>query len=136
MAGNSRSWKPGESGNPGGRPAVVAEVRDLARKQTLPAIRKLTWLMHHGKPDAVKVQSCVALLDRGWGRPIQAIQTDGVGGLVVNIIRNGDPAAPGEASGDRRVAPHAVAALGDGLPREVLRAARLNQPELFRDDDA
>ena len=73
MAGNSRSWKPGESGNPGGRPAVVAEVRDLARKQTLPAIRKLTWLMHHGKPDAVKVQSCVALLDRGWGRPIQAI---------------------------------------------------------------
>jgi hypothetical protein len=77
--------------------------------------------MEHGKPDAVQVAACTALLDRGLGRPVQAIQAEGVGNLVVVIHRN-QPAGPAEARGDRPMAPHApVAALGGGESREALR---------------
>jgi hypothetical protein len=88
----------------------------LARRYSSRAIERLSWLMEHGKPDAVQVAACTAILDRGFGRPLQSLQTEGqVGNLIVNIIRNPQPARPAEARGDRPVPPHApVAALGDG----------------------
>ena len=45
MAKSSSSFKPGESGNPGGRPKVVAEVRELARQHTAAAIQTLASIM-------------------------------------------------------------------------------------------
>jgi hypothetical protein len=125
--GNLRPWKPGQSGNAAGRPAVVAEVRDLARKQTKPAIRTLTHIMHHGKTDQARVAAASALLDRAWGKPIQAIQTDGVGTLVVNIVRTQAPAGPTEARhGDVRGHGPIAPVLGDGFEsREALRDGRV-----------
>jgi hypothetical protein len=37
MAKSGGSFKPGQSGNAGGRPKVVAEIRDLARQHTAEA---------------------------------------------------------------------------------------------------
>ena len=38
-------FKPGQSGNPGGRPKGFAEVRELARHHTVAAIEKLVSIM-------------------------------------------------------------------------------------------
>ena len=62
----------GISGNPGGRPAAEREVRELARKYTTRAIRRLAALMKSSN-ERVAVAATIALLDRAWGRPAQAL---------------------------------------------------------------
>jgi hypothetical protein len=74
MPRSSTTWAPGNSGNPGGRPRAVVEVRDLARSCTEAAVRTLVEIMTNPKaPAAARVAAAVAVLDRGWGRPPQAV---------------------------------------------------------------
>lgn len=74
MPRSSTTWGPGRSGNPGGRPRAVVEVRDLARSCTEAAVRTLLEIMTNSKaPAAARVAAAVAVLDRGWGRPPQAV---------------------------------------------------------------
>jgi hypothetical protein len=65
-------FKKGQSGNPGGRVGVPAEVRDLARQHSTEAIERL---IHWMKSDdgRISVAAANALLDRGFGRPAQLI---------------------------------------------------------------
>jgi hypothetical protein len=69
----SSAWKRGQSGNPGGRPKVSAEIRDLARMQGAQAIERLVELMH-SKNESVAVRAAEALLDRGYGRPVHGME--------------------------------------------------------------
>ena len=69
----SSAWKRGQSGNPGGRPKVSAEIRDLARDHGAQAIERLVALMH-SKNENVAVRAAEALLDRGYGRPMQGME--------------------------------------------------------------
>ena len=63
-------FKKAQSGNPGDRPKEVAEVKALARAQTTIAINTLVSIAKSKKAtDAARVSACVALLDRGWGKP-------------------------------------------------------------------
>jgi DNA-binding response OmpR family regulator len=64
-----RPFPAGMSGNPGGRPKVIAEVRDLARQHTRKAIGTLVKVMQSGESDSARVAAANALLDRGFGRP-------------------------------------------------------------------
>jgi hypothetical protein len=67
-----RPFQKGQSGNPGGRPAVVAEVKELARAHTAEAIQTLVSIMTNPKSaDAARVSAANALLDRGYGKPPQ-----------------------------------------------------------------
>jgi hypothetical protein len=67
----------GQSGNPGGRPKVVAEVKELAREHTAEAIQTLVSIMRSPKsPPAARVSAANALLDRGYGKPPQHITGD------------------------------------------------------------
>jgi hypothetical protein len=61
----------GRSGNPGGRPKAALNVQELARTYTKDAIQTLVEAL---KDPKLKVQAATALLDRGWGKPIQAIE--------------------------------------------------------------
>jgi hypothetical protein len=65
-------FKKGQSGNPGGRVGVPAEVRDLARQHSTEAIERL---IHWMKSDdgRISVAAANALLDRGYGRPAQLV---------------------------------------------------------------
>ncbi len=75
--GRGRPFKKGQSGNPGGRPKAIAEVRDLAREKTKKAIEGLASIADDTKaPPAARVAAYNSLLDRGWGRPAQTISGD------------------------------------------------------------
>jgi hypothetical protein len=64
-------FKPGQSGNPGGRPKGWAEVNALARQHTAAAIEALVKSLGDRR---TRVQAAQALLDRGWGKPMQAVE--------------------------------------------------------------
>jgi len=65
----------GCSGNPGGRPKVEGDVRELAREHGPDAIRRLVQLMHSPN-ERVAVAACAAILDRAYGRAAQAVRMD------------------------------------------------------------
>jgi hypothetical protein len=66
-----RGFMPGRSGNPNGRPK--GDVQALARQHTERAILTLVESLDDPK---LKVQAAVALLDRGWGKPVQEIASE------------------------------------------------------------
>jgi hypothetical protein len=67
---------PGVSPNPGGRPAALADVRDLAREHTPAAVAKLASIMENGKSEMAQIAAATALLDRAWGKATQPIAGD------------------------------------------------------------
>ena len=72
MPASSTTWAPGKSGNPGGRPRIIEAVRDIARESTTLAIETLRTIAADTEaPHAARVSAATALLDRGWGRPMQ-----------------------------------------------------------------
>lgn len=67
-------FQKGQSGNPGGRPKDVFGIRDLARSYSPDAIKTLATIMQDkGAPEAARVSAACAILDRGYGKPAQAI---------------------------------------------------------------
>jgi hypothetical protein len=79
----STSFKPGVSGNPAGRPRrsdtiaarqAFVTVKAAARALTQEAIDTLAAVMRDGRaPATARISAAVALLDRGHGRPSQAV---------------------------------------------------------------
>lgn len=64
----------GHSGNPGGRPSGLGEIREIARQHTDEAVQVLVSVMNDAKAaPAARVGAASAILDRGWGRAHQSI---------------------------------------------------------------
>ena len=82
----STSFRPGQSGNPAGRPLkpaaieaqkVQADVKVLARECAPDAVSTLRTIMLDAKaPPAARIGAANALLDRGYGKPCQAVEVD------------------------------------------------------------
>jgi hypothetical protein len=70
---SGHGWRPGQSGNAGGRPKNVVNVQELARSHTEAAIETLVDALRDPR---LKVQAAVALLERGWGKPLQPVVTN------------------------------------------------------------
>src|ERR1044072_5042431 len=69
-----KTLKKSQSGNLGGRPKVLAEVKELARAHTGDAIETLVSIMTNPKSaPAARVSAANALLDRGYGKPPQHV---------------------------------------------------------------
>jgi len=66
----------GQSGNPGGRPKIIGEVQEVARRYTVEAIETLAAIMRDIKaPPAARATACNSILDRAYGKPPQALST-------------------------------------------------------------
>ena len=61
-------FQKGVSGNPGGRPQVAPEVRDLAKSAAPAAFARIIELMHDVDP-RVALAASNAVLDRAYGKP-------------------------------------------------------------------
>ncbi len=73
---------PGTTPNPGGRPAIVTRMRELAQEQTEAALKTLVGCLAD-EDGRVRVAAAVALLDRGYGRPAQSVQVDTDGATLM-----------------------------------------------------
>jgi hypothetical protein len=70
-------FRKGQSGNPGGRPKENDEIKRLAKSHGPMAIERLA---HWANSDNARasVAASQALLDRGFGKPEQAIEHSGM----------------------------------------------------------
>ena len=80
----STAWKPGQSGNPAGRPPTA--LLEAARNLTKEALERLTELMRQDDDRALALNAATEILNRGWGKPAQALAiaaeiTTNVGGI-------------------------------------------------------
>ena len=67
-------FQKGVSGNPGGRPKIKVDMRERVRVHAGAAIDTLLAVMSDSKaPPAARVSAAIAILDRGYGRPAQAV---------------------------------------------------------------
>ena len=89
------AFKKGQSGNPGGRPKTVHEVRELARKYTKDAIKTLVSIMRDpNEKSTARVRAAEAILDRGHGRPQQQVDMNVSTDLVSLLVGLADGKAP------------------------------------------
>lgn len=68
-----KPFQPGQSGNPGGRPKKderLRRIEDMAREHSEAALMALLDESANGK-GAPRVAAAQAILDRGWGRPVE-----------------------------------------------------------------
>ena len=72
-------FKPGQSGNPGGR-TRSADIAVLARKHAPAAIAALAAALEDPK---TRVPAAVALLNRGYGMPVQAVAAEDGGSVTL-----------------------------------------------------
>jgi hypothetical protein len=70
-------WSKGVSGNPRGRPKTLSSAQDLARAATPDAIQALIETVRQRSSLSPRVNAAVALLDRAWGKPVQAVEHSG-----------------------------------------------------------
>src|SRR5277367_6492497 len=88
------AFKPGQSGNPGGRPAVVKDIQELARQHTPESVDALLAAL---KRPGERVRAAEVLLAYGYGRPTQQMDVTGkltLEALVNAAIEAGKPAGP------------------------------------------
>lgn len=69
-------FKKGQSGNPGGRPAIDPAFIDLARSKSIVALQKIVDIVE-GKvkrvPKIVFVKSCELVMAYGVGKPVETL---------------------------------------------------------------
>ena len=66
-----RPFKPGQSGNPGGRPKMPEEMRQILREAGPELARKLLQYTEHPNPK-IAMWAITEALDRAYGKPTQA----------------------------------------------------------------
>ncbi|KJB89843.1 hypothetical protein N826_15470 [Skermanella aerolata KACC 11604] len=90
------------SGNPGGRPKLKVNLRELAQENTMEALETLVQVMRTGKPGE-RLVAANAILDRAYGRPTQSVEMSGDRSTLVDLLVSLNKSHPvdGEQEADR-----------------------------------
>lgn len=89
--GVSTLFKPGQSGNPAGRPKSTHDLKRLAKQKTKEAFEKIVKLME-SDDERVAFMACKEVLDRAWGKAAVAEDADAdQRNVTINIVRYGEP---------------------------------------------
>jgi hypothetical protein len=70
-----KPFKRGQSGNPGGRPKVLEEIKTLARANGEAAFRKILALMD-SEDERVALAAAQEVLNRAYGKPQQHVEVE------------------------------------------------------------
>ncbi len=77
------TFRPGQSGNPTGRPKALRAVEEAAREHTAAAMETLAAIMNDAaQPPAARVRAAELLLDRAWGKARQLVSDADGGNLA------------------------------------------------------
>jgi len=74
--GPGKPWVKGQSGNPGGRPCLPAELKALAQAKAADAIKIAVQLMESAESEQVRLAAANVIMDRGYGKPAQHVDAD------------------------------------------------------------
>lgn len=87
---HSGQWAPGVSGNPSGRPAIVAEIRELARAEAPAAFKRICALVASAD-ERTALAASQEILNRAYGKPTQSVdstvKTFDLGALYVEALK-------------------------------------------------
>ena len=68
-------FKNGESGNPGGRPKLPADIREAFKARASEALEVLTRCLQ-SDDERIAMAAAQAILDRGYGKPVQQVDAN------------------------------------------------------------
>lgn len=81
-------FKPGQSGNPGGRGKDAKKFADLCMKLSEDAISRIEDMAKSSEDDGVRLKANMYLVDRALGKPAQAVNVgDHEGGPLKVIVQ-------------------------------------------------
>jgi hypothetical protein len=86
------AWRKGVSGNPGGRPKELGDLRVYCRQFSRQAVDALVAALN-ASHERTRVAAAEALLDRGYGRPIQGLEIASLPPVVEVKFANADTPA-------------------------------------------
>lgn|GEM_PF-1294816 len=99
-----RPWKPGQSGNPKGRPKKLVDIAALASEHGPKCVAVVVELLDD--PDSrIRLAAAVALLERGFGKPVQPLAGDPDNPLSVRYVIEMPPAVGSKEEWRLRYAP-------------------------------
>jgi hypothetical protein len=88
---------PGFSGNPSGRPRVVAQIRDMALKAAPAAFEKVCDLVR-SVDERIALAASQEILNRAYGKPVQSVDTEvrkiNINALYLAAVQQAQPGAP------------------------------------------
>jgi hypothetical protein len=82
----ANTWRPGQSGNPGGHSGLYGEAVKLARGLSLRAVQRLGELLE-SEDERVSVVACNSLLDRAFGKPKAVEEKDDMDAQLASMSR-------------------------------------------------
>jgi hypothetical protein len=83
---HSGLFKPGQSGNPNGRPKVVSEFVEMLREKTPRAVERLIEIIEQKRDLGAAAAAAKFLIERAYGKAPQAVDLNvGGAGLQVSV---------------------------------------------------